>query len=87
MIADDLHVNVEDRFSIGIVRDNGRYYLSFPVSNRLCDYEEFYYVDESLALDYPDNIDAVRLLLEQCRKRKNDAMLIFQPGTDRGCAS
>ena len=87
MLADNLHVNVEERFSIGRIRNTGRYYLSFPVSNRLCDYEEYYYVDKSLALGYPENIDAVRLLLEQSRRQENDAMLIFQPGTDRGCAS
>ena len=42
MKADDLHINEEERFSIGVDRDTGKYYLSFPVHNRLCGYEEFY---------------------------------------------
>ena len=84
MKADDLHINEEERFSIGVDRDTGKYYLSFPVHNRLCSYEEFYLISEPTALGYPENIELVRELLDKSRKRENDSMLIIKPGTDRG---
>ena len=82
----DLYVNKTERFSIGIEQRSGRYFLSFPVANRLCDYEEYYYIDKSIVDNYPANMDEVLVLLAKSRSRENDNMLIIQPGADRGSA-
>lgn len=35
-------LSVEDRYSIGYEKITGEYYISFPPTNHLLDYEEYY---------------------------------------------
>ncbi len=76
--------NKEQRFSIGQELESGRYYLSIPVSNQLCDYEEFYLISKSAHDTYPANLAELSEFADQCRKRLNDHWLYLQPGSDRG---
>ena len=73
-----------ERFSIGREAESGRFYLSLPVSNRLCDYEEYYEITQDDHDAYPSNLPHLVAFAAQCRDRRNDALLIVPPGTDRG---
>jgi len=75
-----------ERFSIGRETVSGRYYLSLPVSNRLCDYEEYYEISQSEHDAYPSNQGSLAAFAAECRARRNDALLIEPPGSDRGVA-
>ncbi len=80
----DTAINTELRFSIGQEIESGRYYLSIPVSNRLCDYEEYYVISRDEHDAYPSDLLALREFAGQCRERRHDHLLYLQPGSDRG---
>jgi len=40
----DTFFSREDRYSIGVERNSGQYYISIPVSTGVLDYEEYYYI-------------------------------------------
>lgn len=82
----DTTTNREHRFSIGREQESGRHYLSIPVANRLCDYEEYYGISAAAHDAYPGNLDALVEFARQCRLRANDHLLLLQPGSDRGVA-
>ncbi len=75
-----------ERFSIGREAESGRFYLCLPVSNRLCDYEEYYEIAQRDHDAYPSNLPYLAAFAAQCRERRNDALLIMPPGVDRGIA-
>ncbi len=80
----DTSVNTENRFSTGIEKESGRYYLSIPVSNSLVDYEEYYLITQEQYNQYPTNINDLINFAENCRKHHNDHLILQQPGVDRG---
>jgi hypothetical protein len=80
----DTATSREQRFSIGQETESGRYYLSIPVSNRLCDYEEYYLISKHAHDAYPSNLEALREFAQQCRERRHDDLLYLAPGSDRG---
>lgn len=82
----DTATNREQRFSIGRELESGRYYLSIPVSNRLCDYEEYYETDRAAHDGYPGNLAELAAFASRCRARLCDDLLLVPPGSDRGVA-
>ena len=79
-----LHVNRQDRYSLDRERATGRPVFSIPVSNQMCDYEEWYWISEDeLALLVRDK-QAARAFAVRCGRREMDDRLVLQPGTDRG---
>lgn len=74
------------RFSIGQELESGGYYLSIPVSNRLCDYEEYYEISRAAHDGYPGNLADLAAFASRCRARLCDGLLLIPPGTDRGVA-
>jgi hypothetical protein len=84
MKFDDIYTAHEDRFSIGIERSSGRYYLSIPVSNGLVEYEEYYEIDRFLFDRINDCFEDARGIAKKSRMRLNDEKLIEQPGERRG---
>jgi hypothetical protein len=80
----DTAINREQRFSIGREAESGLYYLSIPVSNRLCDYEEYYQIPKAVHDAYPGNLAELIEFARQCRGRLNDHLLFLKPGSDRG---
>ncbi len=84
MKFNDLFVSREQRFSLGIEEDSGRYYLSIPVANRMVDYEEYYEIDRAAFERYRLDPAAAEGLLIRCRAREADELLILKPGSDRG---
>lgn len=82
----DVLVCREERFSLGIEEDSGRYFLSIPVSNGLVDYEEYYELDQSTFERYRAAPKLALDFVERCRKREEDQRLIVKPGSNRGTA-
>jgi hypothetical protein len=73
-----------DRWWIGQETDSGRYYLGIPVSNRMVDYSEEYWITEEQHRQFADNHDLAFEFAEACRRREHDDLLVYRPGTDRG---
>ncbi|KAA0994812.1 hypothetical protein FQ192_11830 [Pseudomonas sp. ANT_J12] len=82
----DIYVNREELFSIGIEETSGRFYVSFPVSNGMVDYEEYYEIDRASFELFQKDIDAAVEFVMKCRRRELDELLIEKPGTNRGSA-
>lgn len=81
----DIKFSKENRFSIGIEEETGKYYLSFPVtSTGFADYEEYYEISDkefnSFMLDFENALE----LLKSCKERKEDTRLLFSPSMNRG---
>lgn len=76
----------EERFSIGIEEQTGKYYLSIPVSNSTVDYEEYYEINKDEFNLYRSDIDAAMKFVKQCRNHESDDRIIIKPGKDRGIA-
>jgi hypothetical protein len=80
----DTFYSREGRYSIGMGPENGLYYLSIPVSNRMADYEEYYKIDQSQYSAFLENNQDALAFADECRRREHDALLIVEPGSDRG---
>ncbi len=81
----DLFVNKDNRFSLGVVEDSARYYLSIPVSNSFVDYEEYYEISQADFNLFQSNTEQAAFFADECRSRMHDNVLIIKPGSDRGC--
>ncbi|MDZ3991658.1 hypothetical protein [Pseudomonas sp. Teo4] len=82
----DLFVSRQHMFSMGIEEDSGQHFVSFPVSNGMVDYEEYYAVDPQTFQRFLDDPDAALAFVMKCRRRELDELLIIKPGTNRGTA-
>ena len=78
------HVFRDDRFTVGIEEETGKYYLGIPVSNPYVDYTEYYEIDTVQFQACPGNIEELRRIVARCRARENDDRLINKPGRLRG---
>ncbi|ROP61689.1 hypothetical protein EDF81_0161 [Enterobacter sp. BIGb0383] len=87
MKFEDTFFSREERYSIGIEKESGRYYLSIPVTNHMIDYEEYYEISESDYNILLENPDVAVNFAKQCKKREKDDLLIVKPGELRGIAS
>ena len=82
----DVAVNRQERYSLGVEEDSGKYYLSIPVSNGLVDYEEYYEIDKPTFERYRADLDSALELVQRARRRELDDRLIVKPGSNRGTA-
>ncbi|MBC7277796.1 hypothetical protein [Nocardioides sp.] len=80
----DSYFSREDRFSLGIEEETGRFYASIPVSNGVVDYEEYYELTKEQYDTYLAAPSTAVSFIEDCRRRKHDALLIQKPGWNRG---
>ena len=80
----DSYVSQQHRFSLGEELTSPKSYLSFPVSNGLVDYEEYYALTADEFERFMDDPAQALPLLEQCRQHHQDHRLIQQPGSNRG---
>lgn len=83
----DVHVFRQGRFSLGRDEQNGGYFLSISVTNRMVDYEEYYRLTLEQYREFVGDEAAARAFAEACRARRHDGDLILQPGSDRGVAA
>lgn len=84
MKFEDLAVFRESKFSVGVEKDSGKYYLSIPVSNGVVDYEEFYEITKDEFELYSKDPSNASEFVRRCRNRENDSRLIMKPGRSRG---
>ena len=84
MRFDDIFIFKKERFSIGQEADSGKFYLSFPVSNGLVEYEEYYELTEEEFERFSAALVEMRELAELARSRNCDDRLIIKPGSQRG---
>lgn len=82
----DVLVCREERFSLGIEEESGKYFLSIPVANGVVDYEEYYELDPAAFDRYHSAPMTALDFVERCRSRKEDQWLIVKPGHLRGTA-
>ncbi|TCP92066.1 hypothetical protein EDC44_12819 [Cricetibacter osteomyelitidis] len=80
----EIYHNSEYNFSLGVDTITNRFFLSFPVTTGVVDYEEHYFIPKVMIEKYPLNIETILIFLEQCKKRKQDRFLIIKPGWNRG---
>lgn len=79
-------VNREEMFSLGVEETSGRHYVSFPVSNGIADYEEYYEIDEAKFELFQKDIETAVIFVNKCRRQELDELLIQKPGANRGTA-
>ncbi|MDU8501499.1 hypothetical protein RYB01_20250 [Pseudomonas syringae] len=82
----DSFVSRELMLSLGIEETSGRFYLSFPVSNGLVDYEEYYEIDKASFDLFQADLKAADAFAVTCRRRERDDLMIQKPGVKRGTA-
>lgn len=82
----DVLVCREERFSLGIEEDSGKFFLSIPVSNGLVDYEEYYELDQPTFERYRGAPKLALDFVARCRNHEEDRRLIVKPGSNRGTA-
>lgn len=80
----DTYFSKENRYSLGIEAESGRYYASIPVSNGIVDYEEYYELTPEQYARFLDTSDAAIEFVSSCRRREHDHLLLQQPGSNRG---
>lgn len=80
----DIYISKENKFTVGIEEETGKYFLSIPVSNALVDYEEYYEITETMFNSYLDKENELFMFAEKCRRRENDMHLLIKPGKNRG---
>ncbi|WDY60283.1 hypothetical protein [Pseudomonas sp. PSKL.D1] len=80
----DMFVSRQHMFSIGIEEEAEQHFVSFPVSNGLVDYEEYYAIDAEAFERFLNAPDAALAFVIKCRHREMDELLIIKPGTRRG---
>lgn len=74
------------RFALEVDEESGRTFVSIPVSNRLCDYLEWYEVDNETFEKYKADPTLAHDLVGKAKRREVDHLLLLKPGTDRGFA-
>ena len=74
------------RWSLATLPD-GRRILSFPVANRLVDYEEDYLLAEEEHSRIMSDPEKGHALAARCRAHLEDGRLLRPPGSDRGIGS
>ena len=72
------------RFSLDVDDETGRSFVSFPVQNRLAEYEEHYLVDAPTFATYVADPTRAPEFVKRAKNRELDHLLLFPPGADRG---
>lgn len=78
------HFSKEGKYWLGIESDSGRHYLGIPISNAMVDYIEYYWIDTEQYEMFSKDQERAFDFAEACRRRENDAFLVYTPGADRG---
>ncbi len=81
----DMKFSKENRFTLGVEEESGKYYLSLPVtSTGVADFEEYYAISVEEFLLFFADLDNATDLLKRCRERREDNRLMIKPGKNRG---
>lgn len=80
----DAYFSREHRFAIGQETGSARFYVSFPVTNGIVDYEEYYEIDATTHAAFLADPDSAIPFVEECRAHQHDELLLQKPGWNRG---
>ncbi|WP_434778576.1 hypothetical protein [Neisseria sp. Ec49-e6-T10] len=80
----DYFLDKVNRFAIGKLNDENKYYVAIPVSNMVVDYMEYYEINKEMLDSFLGEPAKALSFVERCRNREMDELLIFKPGRDRG---
>ena len=86
MRFNDIYTNTAERYSMGIDENTGEYYILILVSNRMADYEEYYKISDIKFRQYLNKSGGALDFVGRCKNRREDDLLILQPGIDCGVA-
>ena len=81
-----IYVNREEMFCLGVEETSGQFYVSFPVSSGLADYEEYYAIDAHMFERSHHDLASALEFVNRCRRREMDELLMQKPGSIRGFA-
>jgi hypothetical protein len=80
----DEYFSREERYSLGVDEESGRFYASFPVNSSAVGYEEFYELNADQYREFlADPVTAI-VFIEECRRHERDDLLMQKPGWNRG---
>jgi hypothetical protein len=85
MLFKDLLVNREEMFSMGIEESTAPYYVSFPVSLGVVDYEEYYAIDRATFERFEQDLPAALAFVTRASRRELDRWLIINPASLEPC--
>ena len=80
----DIDFSRENRFSIGVEEETGKFFVSIPVRNQRVDYEEYYEISREMFESFKVDMDSALPFVQKCRDRELDYFLLQNPGSDRG---
>ncbi|GAB09199.1 hypothetical protein GOARA_032_00010, partial [Gordonia araii NBRC 100433] len=80
---EDTFFSRENRYSLGMDRKSGSFYLAIPASSGVVYYVEYYRLGEA---DYGTFCSVAAGFADECRRRDHDDLLIQKPGWNRGAA-
>ncbi|MFB6610028.1 hypothetical protein ACFCVO_06910 [Agromyces sp. NPDC056379] len=80
----DEYFSREQRYSLGLEEESGRYFSSFPVSNGVVDYAEYYELTGEQYATFLANPTEALAFVDECRAHEHDDLLLQQPGRNRG---
>ncbi len=86
MKFNDVLVNRDKRYCVGIEDESRRYYVAFPVRNEFAEYDEYYVLTADQFELFKRDHAAAEAFVTQCRSRQKDELLMIQPGRLRGWA-
>lgn len=81
-----VHVDRVERFALELDGYSGRGFVSFPVSNQMAEYLEYYEVDRDTFDRFAADPTLAHGFVKQAKHRELDHLLLRPPGTDRGWA-
>lgn len=84
MKFNDALVNREERYALGTEEESGKHYVTFPVSNGLIEYEEYYAIDDDMFRRFLADPVSALAFVTRCRSRQEDDRLMIKPGRLRG---
>ena len=83
----DTYFSLEHRYSLGIDLAGDGYFLSFPVTNGVVDYEEHYLLTSAQYELLMTDQTAALMFLDECRRHEHDELLAYRPHANRGIPS
>jgi hypothetical protein len=81
------YLSKEHRYWLGQETESARHFLGIPVTNRMIDYIEYYWLSDAQYERFLASEAAAAAFADECRDREHDDLLAMKPGTDRGVPS
>ncbi|MBF0315821.1 MAG: hypothetical protein HQK52_20535 [Oligoflexia bacterium] len=80
----DVKVFREERFSVEKDIESDRIFITFPVYNGLSEYSEFYEISNEEFNKFSNDLDLLKIFVNECKNYKHDNRLLMKPGRIRG---